>query len=51
MAHDLLGPETLTDPTPTDPKPTDLTIETEGGAVGLTLTPTHVTVHATDALK
>ena len=42
MEHDL------TQPDPTQP---DLTIETQSGAVGLTLTRTHVMMHATDALK
>ncbi len=51
MAHDSPQPGTPTGPTPADPKPTDLTIETEGGADGLTLTPAHITMHAADALK
>lgn len=46
MAYDSLRPGI-----PTDPTPADLTIETEGGAVGLTLTRAHVTMDATDALK
>lgn len=48
MAYDSLWPGPGI---PTDPTPADLTIETEGGAVGLTLTRAHIMMHATDALK